>query len=44
MKENVFNQFIVCLQKLEEQGISYSLAHHRDEAVMVTVPGERWEI
>ncbi|NJK52609.1 MAG: hypothetical protein HC772_00290 [Leptolyngbyaceae cyanobacterium CRU_2_3] len=26
--------------------MSYSLAHHRDEAVMVAiaVPGERWEI
>ena len=46
MKQNVFNQFIFFLQKLEGQEISYSLAHHRDEAVMVTVavPGERWEI
>ncbi|MBC6475323.1 MAG: hypothetical protein GDA48_23030 [Hormoscilla sp. GM102CHS1] len=46
MKLNVFNQLIVFLQKLEGQEISYSLARHRDEAVMVTVavPEERWEI
>ncbi|NQE37182.1 hypothetical protein [Microcoleus asticus] len=34
------------MQKLEKQAIDYSLAHHRDEAMMVivSVPGERWEI
>ena len=31
---------------MEEQAIDYSLAHHRDETmiVIVSVPGERWEI
>lgn len=34
------------LQKLEQQKLSYTLAHSRDEAMMVivAVPGERWEI
>ena len=46
MKDNIFNKLVLFLQKLEQQGISYSLAHHREEAFMVTVvlPGERWEI
>lgn len=46
MKSNVFNKLVVFLQKLEQQGISYTMAHHRDEAIMVTValPGERWEV
>lgn len=46
MKGNVFDKLVVFLQKLEQQQISYTLAHHRDDAVMVTVvvPGERWEV
>ncbi|MGB3262935.1 MAG: hypothetical protein WBA89_03170 [Microcoleus sp.] len=46
MKSNEFDRLLLFLQKLEKQAIDYSLAHHRDEAVMVivAVPGERWEI
>ena len=46
MKSNVFNNLVSFLQKLDQQGISYTLAYHRDEAVMITVaiPGERWEV
>ncbi len=46
MKNNGFDRLILFLQKLEKQTIDYSLAHHRDEAVMVVVavPAERWEI
>jgi hypothetical protein len=46
MKQNTFNRLIAFLNKLEEAKINYTLAHHRDEALMVgvTVPGERWEI
>lgn len=46
MKSNVFDKLILFLQNLEQQRISYTLAHHRDEAIMVTVavPGERWEV
>jgi hypothetical protein len=34
------------LKQLEQASIHYTLASHRDEAIMVlvTVPGERWEI
>ncbi|NEP58838.1 MAG: hypothetical protein F6K31_17765, partial [Symploca sp. SIO2G7] len=46
MKNNVFNKLVSFLQKLDQQGMSYTLGHHREEAVMVTVavPGERWEV
>jgi hypothetical protein len=46
MKGNGFDKLISFLQSLEKQTIDYSLAHHRDEAMMVivAVPGERWEI
>ena len=46
MKSNVFDKLVLFLRNLKQQGISYTLAHHRDEAVMVTVaiPGERWEV
>lgn len=46
MKSNIFDKLVSFLQKLEQQGIVYTLAHHRDEAIMVNVavPGERWEI
>jgi hypothetical protein len=34
------------LKQLEKANIHYTLASHRDDAIMVlvTVPGERWEI
>ena len=46
MKSDGFEKLLVFLQKLEQQEIGYTLAHHRDEAMMVTVavPGERWEV
>lgn len=46
MKISIFDKLVLFLQNLEQQGISYTLAHHRDEAIMVTVvvPGERWEV
>lgn len=41
-----FNKLVGFLSQLEHQNIHYTLAHHRDEAIMVSVaiPGERWEI
>jgi hypothetical protein len=44
--KNGLNKLLTFLQKLEHRHISYTLAHHRDEAVMVIVaiPGERWEV
>ena len=46
MKSSVFDKLTLFLQNLEQQEISYTLAHHRDEAIMVTVavPRERWEV
>lgn len=46
MKSNIFDKLVSFLQNLEQQKIVYTLAHHRDEAIMVivAVPGERWEI
>jgi hypothetical protein len=43
---NSLQKLLDFLDKLEEQNIFYSLARHRSDAVMVlvTVPGERWEI
>jgi len=34
------------LQKLEQHKIHYTLEHNRDEFIMVlvTIPGERWEV
>ena len=34
------------LQKLEQHKIHYTLEHNRDDFIMilVTVPGERWEV
>ncbi len=45
MKEDVFSKLMTFLDNLEQGKISYTLAHHRDETimVMVTVPGERLE-
>jgi hypothetical protein len=46
MKTDVFNKLTAFLGELEQKKISYTLAHNRDEAIMVIVaaPGERWEI
>jgi hypothetical protein len=46
MKSEVFGRLLGFLNDLEERNLHYTLAHHRDEAVMVlvAVPGERWEI
>lgn len=46
MKSNIFDKLVSFLKNLEQQEIVYTLAHHRDEAIMVivAVPGERWEI
>jgi hypothetical protein len=46
MKNAIFYDLTNFLDKLEQKAISYTLAHHRDESIMVLVaiPGERWEI
>jgi hypothetical protein len=46
MKSEAFGKLLSFLKHLEQRNIQYTLAHHRDEAVMVlvAVPGERWEI
>lgn len=44
--KNSFCDFTTFLSDLERLGISYTLAHNRDDAIMViaAAPGERWEI
>lgn len=46
MKTEKIDGLFEFLQHLEKQGSSYTLGHHREEAIMVTVavPGERWEV
>jgi hypothetical protein len=46
MNTNGFPGFIQFLNELEQKKISYTLAHNREDAIMVIVaaPGERWEI
>jgi hypothetical protein len=46
MRKDTFGKIILFLDKLEQARISYTLARHRQEALMVSVavPGERWEI
>jgi hypothetical protein len=46
IKRNGFDKLVKFLPKWEKQAIDYTLAYHRDEAMMVIVPvpGERWEI
>ncbi len=41
-----FHKLTTLLKQLEHGHIHYTLASHRDDAIMVcvTVPGERWEI
>ena len=45
MNNNGFHKFLAFLTKLEADRIPYSLAHYREDTVMVTIsiPGERWE-
>ena len=44
MKTPLFQQIVTLLDKLEQSGIHYTLAHTREQAltVSVAVPGERW--
>ena len=46
MKNATFNSLTTFLNELEQESISYTLAHNRDESMMVFIamPGERWEI
>lgn len=46
MSEHPFRKLTAFLKQLEQESIHYTLASHRDDAIMVlvTVPGERWEI
>ncbi|MEK6407619.1 MAG: hypothetical protein AABN34_11705 [Acidobacteriota bacterium] len=46
MSTNVFDKLIAFLIDLEQRGINYTVAHNRDEGIMViaAAPGERWEI
>ncbi|MEH2275651.1 MAG: hypothetical protein V7K40_12915 [Nostoc sp.] len=46
MKNHGFGKIVTFLNQLEQEKISYTLAHHRDETIMVNVavPGERWEV
>jgi hypothetical protein len=43
---HAFQKLLDFLVKLDDRKIHYTLAHHREEAVMVfvAVPGERWEV
>jgi len=46
MSAQSFQQLTTFLKQLERAHIHYILACHREDAIMVlvTVPGERWEI
>ncbi|MBH8575905.1 hypothetical protein I8752_23485 [Nostocaceae cyanobacterium CENA369] len=46
MKSHGFGKLVNFLNQLEQERINYTLAHHRDETIMVSVavPGERWEV
>lgn len=46
MSEHPFRKLTTFLKQLEEAHIYYTLACHREGAIMVlvTVPGERWEV
>jgi hypothetical protein len=46
MIEHPFHKLTSLLKQLEQGHVHYTLASHRDDAIMVcvTVPGERWEI
>jgi hypothetical protein len=46
MNTTVFTKLLAFLDQLDHQRISYTLAHQREDALMVVVavPGERWEV
>ena len=46
MSDQPFRKLTAFLQHLEHAHIHYTLASHREDAIMVlvTVPGERWEV
>jgi hypothetical protein len=46
MSEQPFRHLTTFLKQLAEAHIHYTLACHREDAIMVlvTVPGERWEV
>lgn len=46
MKDQSLQRVTAFLKHLEQASIHYALASHRDDTIMVlvTVPGERWEI
>jgi hypothetical protein len=46
MSEQPFGKLTTLLKQLDQANIHYTLASHREDAIMVlvTVPGERWEI
>ena len=46
MSEHPFRKLTTFLKQLDREQIHYTLASYRDDAIMVlvTVPGERWEI
>ncbi|GJD18102.1 hypothetical protein RIVM261_030580 [Rivularia sp. IAM M-261] len=46
MNSNGFTKLTNFINQLEKYKIYYTLAHHREEAimVMVAIPGQRWEI
>lgn len=46
MSADIFSKVMTFLDQLEQAKIDYTLARHRDEALMVlvAVPGQRWEI
>jgi hypothetical protein len=46
MTDRYFRKLLTFLKKLDQAHLYYTLAAHREDAIMVlvTVPGERWEI
>ena len=46
MKTDTFTQMLSVLHRLDEAKAHYTIACHRDDALMVKVdvPGERWEV
>ncbi len=46
MSQSPFRTLTTFLKHLETANLHYTLASHRDDTIMVlvTVPGERWEI
>ncbi|MHC5615486.1 MAG: hypothetical protein ACYTXA_32090 [Nostoc sp.] len=46
MKNHGFGKLVTFLNQLEQERISYTLSHHRDQTIMVNVAvaGEQWEV